>query len=341
MLVSPQRTQRPWLGQVEAAPEQKLPAYDPDCYLCPNNRRASGARNAAYPSTYVFENDFPALFQPAQSELPPGDPERTDLTGKTGEPGQLFSQEPAYGICRVVCFSPRHDLSLPQLPAVQVTEVVRTWKEQVHDLARFDFIKYVQIFENKGASMGASNPHPHGQIWATSFVPDLPAREQKMQADYLTSHATCLLCGYLEQEHRLGDRLVTGNAHFTALIPYWAVWPFEILLLPNRHFTCLRELQEVEITSLAEIIQEVTRRYDWLFQVSFPYSMGFHIAPLDEEPHPEWHLHAHYYPPLLRSATVRKFMVGFEMLANPQRDLTPEEAAARLRALPAEQLRPG
>lgn len=339
VLVSPQRTQRPWLGQVETSPEQKLPAYDPDCYLCPNNLRASGNRNADYPSTYVFENDFPALLQPAQGELPAGWQATADLIVQSGVHEQVFVQEPAFGICRVVCFSPRHDMNLPELPASQVQEVVRTWKAQVHELAEFDFIRYVQIFENKGAAMGASNPHPHGQIWATSFVPDLPVREQKMQADYLASTGSCLLCDYLEQENQLMDRLVTRNAHFTALIPFWAVWPFEIMLLANRHIACLRDLMEEEIVSLAEIIQDVTRIYDQLFQISFPYSMGFHIAPLESEPHPEWHLHAHYYPPLLRSATVRKFMVGFEMLANPQRDLTPEEAAERLRALPRKQLR--
>lgn len=333
VLVSPQRTQRPWLGQVEPPPEQKLPAYDPQCYLCPNNLRASGERNPDYTSTYVFENDYPALLQPGQNEQDSGGEQNAGIGDNSGAPRKLFIQQPAYGICRVVCFSPRHDLSLPELPASQVEEVVRTWKAQIHELADFDFIRYVQIFENKGAMMGASNPHPHGQIWATNFVPDLPAREEKMQAAHLAALGSCLLCDYLEQENRSGDRLVARNVYFTALIPFWAVWPFEVMLLANRHIGCLRDLQDEEIAGLAEIIQQVTRRYDRLFQTSFPYSMGFHIAPLEDKPHPEWHLHAHYYPPLLRSATVRKFMVGFEMLANPQRDLTPEEAAERLRAL--------
>lgn len=344
VLVSPQRTQRPWLGQVAATPDQRLPAYDPQCYLCPNNLRAMGVRNPDYQSTYVFDNDFPALFGPGQGDLSAGWQGNVESDGSPERfsghaPNDLFINKAAFGICRVVCFSPRHDLGLPELPSSQVEAVVRTWMAQLHELAEFDFIRYVQIFENKGASMGASNPHPHGQIWATSFMPDLPAREQTMQAEYLARHGTCLLCDYLAQERQMGDRLVAANAHFTALVPYWAVWPFETLLLPNRHIACLRDLEPDEVAGLAELIQDLTSRYDNLFHTSFPYSMGFHLAPLRDGAHAEWHLHAHYFPPLLRSATVRKFMVGFEMLANPQRDLTPEEAAERLRALPGKQLR--
>lgn len=327
VLVSPQRTQRPWLGQVEEPPPEELPAYDPTCYLCPGNTRAGGLRNPHYTSTFVFDNDFAAL-------LPPGAGQPIMDDGRRHEvPSSLFRAEPEYGICRVVCFSPRHDLSLPELPQPQVEAVVTTWIEQTVSLGAHDFIRYVQVFENKGAMMGASNPHPHSQIWASSHVPNEPAKETSAQADYLREHGACLLCAVLAAEVNSGERLVVQNREFTALVPFWAVWPFEILLLPHRHVAGLADLRPSEVSALADALRRVTIRYDNLFEASFPYSMGFHQAPNDGQPHPEWHLHAHYYPPLLRSATVRKFMVGYEMLAMPQRDLTPESAAARLRAL--------
>jgi len=325
VLVSPHRARRPWLGQVEKIPPENLPAYDPQCYLCPGNERAGGYRNPPYTSTFVFDNDFSALLLPDQETSSGSEP----LPG----PPALFSAEPAAGICRVVCFSPRHDLTLPQMSQAEVEDVVRTWSEQTQELANLDFINYVQVFENKGAIMGCSNPHPHSQIWAVSCLPVEPAKELAAQQAYLHQQGSCLLCDTLAAERRSGQRIVAANEHFTALVPFWAVWPFEILLVAHRHTGSLPELEKDEAAALADLLRRVTARYDNLFEVSFPYSMGFHQAPCDGQPHAEWHLHAHFYPPLLRSATVRKFMVGFEMLAMPQRDLTPETAADRLRQL--------
>lgn len=330
VLVSPHRTQRPWLGQVDQAPVEALPAYDPGCYLCPGNRRAGGKRNPEYTGTYVFENDFPALLPEGSGHLP-GEPVQVAPPERSA---QIFIAEPEYGLCRVMCFSPRHDLTLSELAQDQVVAVVHTWIEQTSDLSRKRFVRYVQIFENKGAMMGASNPHPHCQIWATSQLPDEPAKEQRRQAEFFIKNKTCLLCECLKMELQSNERVVASNAHFTALVPFWAVWPYEVLLLPNRHVASLLDLNEDERAGLAEIIQRITTRYDNLFEISFPYSMGFHQAPFGSGEQPGWHLHAHYYPPLLRSATVRKFMVGFELLASPQRDLTPEESAARLKSLP-------
>jgi UDPglucose--hexose-1-phosphate uridylyltransferase len=321
VLVSPHRTQRPWLGQVEKPPMETLPAYDPLCYLCPGNERAGGVRNPQYTSTFVFDNDFAALLPPISDPQSPVSP--------------LFTAAPESGICRVVCFSPRHDLSLPELAQPEVEAVVGTWIAQTRDLGGRDFISYVQVFENKGALMGASNPHPHSQIWASSHVPNELAKELSSQADYLRESCSCLLCDYLKAEVERGERVVVANDGFTVVVPFWAVWPFEVLLLANRHIAALTDLTPGEVSALADIMRRLTTRYDNLFETSFPYSMGFHPAPSDGLPHPEWHFHAHYYPPLLRSATVRKFMVGYEMLAMPQRDLTPESAAERLRGLSA------
>ena len=334
LLVSPHRARRPWLGQVEKVPPEDLPAYDPTCYLCPGNARVGGHQNPHYTATYVFDNDFSALLAPDQvaeisaASHPGGAPD-----SRLPDQEHLFISRPEYGINRVVCFSPRHDLSLPQMTQVDVEAVVRTWTEQTRDLGSLDFIDYVQVFENKGAMMGASNPHPHSQIWATSSIPNEPAKELASQVDYLREKGACLLCDYLAAELERGERVVAVNDDFTALVPFWAVWPFEILLLAHRHFASLTDLEPAEVASLAEVIRQVTIRYDNLFEVSFPYSMGFHQAPVDGQSHEAWHFHAHYFPPLLRSATVRKFMVGFEMLGMPQRDLTPETAAERLRAL--------
>jgi UDPglucose--hexose-1-phosphate uridylyltransferase len=323
VLVSPHRARRPWQGQVEKTLFEVLPTYDPTCYLCPGNTRAGGIQNPQYTSTYVFDNDFPALLRPDQTEaFTPG-----NLVGA------LFQAEPDWGICRVGCFSPRHDLTLPELSQAQVEEVIHMWRDQTVELGSKDFIGYVQVFENKGAVMGCSNPHPHNQIWTTTHIPVEPEKERLAQQEYSQQHGTCLLCDYLEAERKDGSRVVTANDHFTAVVPYWAVWPFEILLIAHRHAGSLPDLQEEEITALADLLRKVTARYDNLFETSFPYSMGFHQAPTTGETYPAWHLHAHFYPPLLRSATVRKFMVGFEMLANPQRDITPERAAERLRSL--------
>lgn len=322
VLVSPHRARRPWLGQVEKTPPENLPAYDPACYLCPGNGRAGGARNPAYDSTFVFDNDFAALLPTSNSQ---------SLLSNLSF-SSLFAAEPILGLCRVVCFSPRHDLTLPELSPPQVEAVVRTWADQARELGALDFIHYVQVFENKGEMMGCSNPHPHSQVWASSHIPDEPARELVSQADYFRERARPLLLDYVEEEIELGERIVATNNHFTALVPFWAVWPFEIMIIARRAAAALPDLTDAETAALADLLKRITARYDNLFEVSFPYSMGFHQAPSDGGPHPEWVLHAHFYPPLLRSATVRKFMVGYEMLAMPQRDLTPETAAERLRA---------
>jgi UDPglucose--hexose-1-phosphate uridylyltransferase len=330
ILVSPHRAKRPWLGQVEKTPPENLPAYDPTCYLCPGNQRAEGRHNPSYTSTFVFENDFPALLLPAQTI--DRDPPRSGLYPQLSA-NALFTAEPASGTCRVVCFSPRHDLSLPELSLADVETVVNTWIDQTFQLGSLEFINYVQVFENKGAMMGASNPHPHSQIWASNYIPTELSKELNSLDGYLSQHGSCLLCDYLAAEREQGERVVVQNDHFTALAPFWGVWPFEILLISHRHATSLTDLSPTEISGLADVMRRLTARYDNLFEVSFPYSMGFHQAPTDAPDHPECHLHAHYYPPLLRSATVRKFMVGYEMLAMPQRDLTPETAAERLRSL--------
>jgi UDPglucose--hexose-1-phosphate uridylyltransferase len=326
VLVSPHRARRPWLGQIEKMPAENLPAYDPDCYLCPGNKRAEGKANPKYTSTYVFDNDFPALLTPEQTSI-------GESSNQTGLSPDLFVVQTESGLCRVVCFSPRHDLTLPELPQAQVEDVIRTWIEQIIDLGRNEFISYVQVFENKGVMMGCSNPHPHSQIWASGKIPNEPAKERIAQSNYMEKHGACLLCDYVEAEQKSGERLVVANQHFVAVVPFWAVWPFEVLLVSTRHTASLTDLQPAEICSLADILRRLTARYDNLFEISFPYSMGFHQAPVDGQAYPAWHVHAHFYPPLLRSATVRKFMVGYEMLGMPQRDLTAEAAAERLRSL--------
>jgi UDPglucose--hexose-1-phosphate uridylyltransferase len=321
VLVSPHRVQRPWQGQFEKAPPENLLSYDPNCYLCPGNARVGGKRNPQYESTFVFDNDFQALLLP---ESPP-----VALQADSS----IFKALPESGLCRVVCFSPRHDLTLPELSQAEAEAVLRTWSDQTRDLGQIDFIQHVQIFENKGAMMGCSNPHPHSQIWATSYIPNEPAKELAALNEYQHVHGSCLLCDYLAAERSEGERLVCANQHFTALVPFWAVWPFETLVIAHRHVGSLTELDEAEIAGLADLLRRLTARYDNLFETFFPYSMGFHQTPTDGLKHKESHLHLHFYPPLLRSATVRKFLVGFEMLAMPQRDLTPESAAGRLRDL--------
>jgi UDPglucose--hexose-1-phosphate uridylyltransferase len=322
VLVSPQRTRRPWLGQVEKPPEENLPAYDSQCYLCPGNTRAGGRQNPAYTSTFVFDNDFAALL-----------PEIPEPTVPDPADSPLFKAVPETGLTRVVCFSPRHDLSLPELSQEEVETVVKTWCDQTSELGKMEQVSYVQIFENKGAMMGCSNPHPHSQIWASRHVPNEPHKELLAQKVFREEHRACLLCSYLEAERSRNERLVDANNSFSVLVPFWAVWPFETLLVPNRHVASLTDLDESEITDLADILRQITARYDNLFEISFPYSMGFHQAPRLSQEVEYHHLHTHFYPPLLRSASIRKFMVGYEMLAMPQRDLTPESAAERLRAL--------
>jgi len=319
ILVSPHRAKRPWLGQVEKTPLENLPQYDPTCYLCPRNERAGGVKNPDYASTFVFDNDFAALL--------------SDQTGEHASSHPLLASISERGLCKVVCFSPRHDLTLPEMHLPSIEEVIATWTAETVDLSKKDFIHYVQVFENKGSIMGCSNPHPHSQIWATEHIPTEPGKELEQQQVYFTQNHRTLLSDYLAEEHKRKERILFANDHFTALVPYWAVWPFETMIIAHRNVTRLNELTSVEINALANVMKELTTRYDNLFEISFPYSMGFHQAPFDGLPHPEWILHVHFYPPLLRSATVRKFMVGYEMLAMPQRDITPESAADRLRSL--------
>ena len=319
ILVSPHRTQRPWQGQVASTAAPPPITYDPSCYLCPGNERAGGARNPAYTSTFVFQNDYAAL-------LPDSPPAAVDRGG-------LLVARSERGICRVVCFSPRHDLTMPRMKQEEIRQVIDVWGEQYRELGAMPWVHYVQIFENRGAMMGASNPHPHCQIWATGDIPNQPDRELAAQRDYQKQHGTCLLCAYLKMETESRERIVCENAGFVALVPYWAVWPFETMILSRRHVSSIPDLSSEEREQLAAIMRSLTIRYDNLFSTAFPYSMGFHQQPTNGGDGFEWHFHAHYFPPLLRSATVQKFMVGFELLASPQRDITAETAASRLREL--------
>ncbi len=325
LLVSPQRIARPWQGQVETPATADWPTYDPGCYLCPGNQRAGGMHNPNYTDTFVFDNDFAALL--------PDIPARTFTRGHDVHSTPLICAESEHGICRVVCFSPRHDLTLAGMHVSAIRRVVDTWAAQYTELGALPWVHYVQIFENRGALMGASNPHPHGQIWATEHVPNEPAKELQQQQAYMSTHDRCLLCDYLALEVCDGQRIVCQNDYAVALVPFWATWPFETLVLPRTHHGALVDLEPAARDGLADILKRLTRCYDQLFQVSFPYSMGFHQRPTDGLAYPAWHLHTHFYPPLLRSATVRKFMVGYELLGQPQRDITPESAAERLREL--------
>jgi UDPglucose--hexose-1-phosphate uridylyltransferase len=314
ILVSPHRTQRPWQGRRESDARQSRPAYDPKCFLCPGNQRAGGPVNPPYRETFVFINDYAALLH----DVP--------LTG--GAPDGLFRSEPARGECRVICFSPRHDLTLPEMTAEDITHVVDVWADQLNELgAKY---RWVQIFENKGEIMGCSNPHPHGQVWAGNFLPRLVAPEDRNQKQYYEKYQRLLLLDCVEAELRQKVRVIESNPHWVMVVPHWAMWPFELLLLPRRHVKRLPELTVEERRSLADILKRSLTRYDNLFETSFPYSMGWHGAPTDDGHYEHWQLHAHFYPPLLRSATVKKFMVGYEMLAEPQRDLTAEQAAKQL-----------
>ena len=337
ILVSPHRTKRPWQGQVEKTPSDNRPAYDSTCYLCPGNDRAGGAKNPEYIDTYVFPNDFAALLPDTPSAGDPAHP--------------LLRTEDVSGICRVMCFAPQHNLSLPEMELPAIRRVVDTWAEQVAELGQT--YKWVQVFENKGAVMGCSNPHPHGQIWALNTLPNEPAKEDRQQKAYYEREKRPLLLDYAALELKQQERLVVENEHWLAVVPYWAIWPYEILLLPRRHVLRLPDLDDTERDALADIMKHLLTKYDNLFETSFPYSMGWHGAPCtpetcqvspsaaptnhqtkpDRSEYAYWQLHAHFLPPLLRSATVKKFMVGFEMLGETQRDLTAEQAAGRLRDL--------
>ena len=319
VLVSPHRAQRPWQGQVEDSPAEDLPGYVPECYLCPGNERAGGERNPTYESTYAFTNDFAAL--------------RPGHGGRTSTEGLLVA-ESEVGICRVLCFSPDHAKTLARMSVAEIEPVVELWREEYAALGALDFVNHVQIFENKGAMMGCSNPHPHGQIWAQQTIPDLVLRKGLSQRAYADGHGgESLLSAYLEQEVAADVRTVYVDERFVALVPWWAEWPFEVLLAPRRPMPHVGELDAAEVTAFAKTLHEVTRRYDLLFGVSFPYSAGIHQAPTDGDNHDHWHWHMGFKPPLLRSATVRKHVVGYELFGMPQRDITPEVAAERLRAL--------
>ena len=316
VLVSPHRTERPWLGRVERAGKPPAIKFDPNCYLCPGNQRARGARTPPYTQTCVFDNDFPAMlsdFAPIQFDV-----------------GGLLAAKSEQGICRVMCFSPRHDLTVARMSVPELRVVIDRWAEQYSSLAQIPWINHVQIFENCGELLGASNPHPHCQIWANASLPNLPARELVSFREYRAGEHSCLLCDYLKLELQLNVRVVCQNEGFAVVVPFWAVWPFESLVLSKRHLASIEQLTSEERDLLSDILRRITIRYDNLFETAFPYSMGFHQKPTDGGAYDEWHFHAHYFPPLLRSATIQKFMVGYELLGSPQRDLTPESTANRL-----------
>ena len=317
VLVSPHRNKRPWQGQQEKLVVEEKPQHDPGCYLCAGNTRNSGATNPDYKGPFVFPNDFPALLE----DTPHG--------GTTGDP--LFRADNVRGTARVMCFSERHDLTLPELEVSDIRKVVDTWAEQISDLgARYD---WVAVFENKGAVMGCSQPHPHGQIWASDFLPNEVATEDAHQARFLAETGEVLLVRYAASEAEKRERVVVENDEWIAVVPWWATWPFETLLMPKRHVLRLPDLTDPERNGLADVLKRLCTKYDNLFETEFPYTMGWHGAPTRAGAFDHWQLHAHFYPPLLRSATVRKFMVGYEMLSEAQRDLTAESAAERLRSL--------
>jgi len=324
VLVSPHRSKRPWLGKVENAPPTAQVKHDPNCYLCPGNKRAEGAINPDYKSAWAFTNDFSALLSKVPVE-------------SMDQQGLLVAQTES-GVCRVVCFSPRHDLTLSRMQTPEIENVIEVWTDEYKTLGSDPNINYVQIFENRGDIMGCSNPHPHCQIWASRSVPDIPASEDAHQAAWHSQKGRCLLCDYLKLELTEKSRLVCQNDEFVVIVPFWAVWPFETMVLPREHIGDLSGFTPALRSGFADILSRITRRYDQLFQTSFPYSMGIHQTPTDGKEHPGWHFHAHFLPPLLRSATVKKFMVGYELLARPQRDISPETTAERLRHCPEEQL---
>jgi len=322
VLVSPHRTKRPWQGKVEDLAADNRPEYDPKCYLCPGNDRADGDVNPDYKESFVFKNDFSALL------------EDTPAAGMNDD-GLLVAQNER-GICKVISFSPKHNLTLPELSVSEITAVVDLWQKEFNSLSENEWIKYIQIFENKGEIMGCSNPHPHGQIWSQSEVPMEIVKETERQKNYYAVHRASMLSAYLKLELKKNERVVFENEHFVVLVPFWAVWPYETMIISKRQVSSIKYFNSVEKEALADAIKTLTTKYDNLFETSFPYSAGMHQAPVNGGDHPEWHWHMHFYPPLLRSATVKKFMVGYEMLANPQRDITPEFAANRLKELSAE-----
>ncbi|MFA6455944.1 MAG: UDP-glucose--hexose-1-phosphate uridylyltransferase [Bacteroidota bacterium] len=319
ILVSPHRTQRPWQGELVPTPSETRPQYDPQCYLCPGNKRANGDINPNYDSTFVFTNDYSSLL--------------IDTPTMSKNDNQLLQSKTERGICRVVNFSPRHDRTLAEMSEQEIGNIITVWQQEYALLGKHPHINHVQIFENKGAMMGNSNPHPHCQIWAQESIPMEPAKELKRFKKYYSKTKRSLLADYLKAELKLKERIVFENRSFVALVPFWAVWPYEIMIIARWKIGSIVQFTEDERKAFANIISAVTVKYDNLFETSFPYSSGLHQSPTDGKDHPEWHFHMHFYPPLLRSAQIKKFMVGYEMMAEPQRDITPEQSALTLRDL--------
>lgn len=320
VLVSPHRTKRPWQGKMEKPAQGERLEYDPNCYLCPGNTRAGNVTNPDYKDVFIFTNDFAALL-----------PHTSSASYQNG----LLQAKGERGICRVMCFSPNHAVTLPEMEVTAIRKVVDLWQKEYLDLGSKDFIQHVQIFENKGAIMGCSNPHPHGQIWAQASIPQEVRKKTDRQLEYWQAHGRSLLGDYLKQELEVEERIVLENEDFVGLVPFWAVWPYELMIVPKRHIRHIGEMTATEKDNFSAMLKGLTIRMDNLFETSFPYSSGMHQSPTNGEAHPEWHFHMSFYPPLLRSATVKKFMVGYEMFATPQRDITAEQAAEKFRNLPA------
>lgn len=318
VLVSPHRNKRPWQGKVEKMSTEKRPNYDESCFLCPGNIRSSGDLNPNYNEPYSFVNDFSALLKEVPYEK---------------YSNGLLQAESESGICKVLCFSPDHSLTLPLMKVEDIEKVVALWQKEYLELGALEGINHVQIFENKGDTMGCSNPHPHGQIWSQRSIPQEVEKKQEKLSTYWNKNKSSLLEDYVFQEIELDQRIICENKYFVTLIPYWAVWPYETMILPKKKISHIGLLNEFQRASFADIIKKTTIRLDNIFSTSFPYSMGIHQAPTDGKEHHEWHFHMSFYPPLLRSATVKKFMVGYEMFANPQRDITAEQAANTMKSL--------
>lgn len=317
VLVSPHRNRRPWQGSIEASQQNTLPPYDPACYLCPGNKRAENKQNPKYAKTFVFTNDHAAIL-----------PEVVDGEMKEDD---LFRAQQEYGTCKVVCYTPAHNKTIADLSVPQIMEIIKTWTHEYKTIGADPKISYIQFFENKGPMMGASSPHPHSQIWANEHIPTIPAKEEESQTKYYAKNKTPLLAVYLREEIKKKLRLLLENTSFAVVVPYWAVWPYETMILPKTNRSSLSALQENEVNDLAHALKKLAVAYDKLFSTPFPYSMGIHQCPTDKKDHEEWQLHFHFYPPLLRSATIKKHYVGYEMMAEAQRDITPEQGAETLR----------
>lgn len=328
VLVSPNRNKRPWQGQMEELATEQKKSYDADCYLCPGNKRSTGEVNPDYGDIYVFTNDFSAL-----SETVPEGKESDSTDKEMQNRNSFFQYKSERGICRVVCFSPKHNHSIPEMSVTEVRKVIDTWINEYEKLGKLSFINHVQIFENKGEMMGCSNPHPHGQIWAQESIPSEPAKKQRAQKKYWEKNHSSFLGDYLKEELKLQIRIVFENNDFVCLVPFWAVWPFETMLVPKRQVENITMLTGSEKNSFADAYKRITMVYDKIFNISFPYSAGIHQSPTDKKQHPYWHLHTSFYPPLLRSATIRKFLVGYEMFGEPQRDFAPETSVEILKKL--------